>query len=104
MGLKNQRFAPIADKCYRVSARRQGCGRAGRVELQLGEEFPLKLEERAATIGGVLLVALSVYVVVSATWALWLGRGQEFSDSPHLGCGRSTHNVRLCQNQTEADR
>lgn len=50
-----------------------------RVELRLGEEFPDELEERAAKIGAALLMLLSLYVVVSAVWALWRGNEQEFS-------------------------
>jgi divalent metal cation (Fe/Co/Zn/Cd) transporter len=49
------------------------------VELRLCEEFPQKFEERATKIGAVLLLALSVYVVVSAACVLWRGEGQEFS-------------------------
>lgn len=49
------------------------------VELQQGEHFPQELEERAAKIGVALLLILSLYVVVSAAWALWQGKGQEFS-------------------------
>jgi divalent metal cation (Fe/Co/Zn/Cd) transporter len=49
------------------------------VELRRGEDFPEELEERAAKIGALLLLALSLYVIVSAAWALWRGEGQEFS-------------------------
>jgi divalent metal cation (Fe/Co/Zn/Cd) transporter len=49
------------------------------VELRRGEDFPEELEERAAKIGAVLLLALSLYVIISAAWALWRGEGQEFS-------------------------
>ena len=49
------------------------------VELQQGEHFPQELEERAAKIGAALPLVLSLYVVVSAAWALWQGKGQEFS-------------------------
>jgi divalent metal cation (Fe/Co/Zn/Cd) transporter len=49
------------------------------IELRLRENFPQELEERSAKIGAALLLALSLYVVLSAAWALWRGVGQEFS-------------------------
>jgi divalent metal cation (Fe/Co/Zn/Cd) transporter len=36
-------------------------------------------EHRAAKIGSLLLIALTLYVLVSAAWGLWRGEGQEFS-------------------------
>jgi divalent metal cation (Fe/Co/Zn/Cd) transporter len=48
-------------------------------ELRHGEEFSERAERRAARIGGVLLVALTIYVVAGAGWSLWDGKGQEFS-------------------------
>lgn len=48
-------------------------------EIRDGEEFSRSAERRASRIGGVLLLALALYVVASATWSLWSGRGQEFS-------------------------
>jgi divalent metal cation (Fe/Co/Zn/Cd) transporter len=49
------------------------------VELRLGGEFPEATEHRAARIGALLLAVLSLYVVVSGVWRLWLGEGQYFS-------------------------
>jgi divalent metal cation (Fe/Co/Zn/Cd) transporter len=49
------------------------------VELRLGGEFPEATEHRAARIGAFLLAMLSLYVVVSGVWRLWLGEGQHFS-------------------------
>jgi divalent metal cation (Fe/Co/Zn/Cd) transporter len=49
------------------------------VELRHGQEFAESAERLAARIGGALLGALAVYVVVSAGFKLWLGRGAEFS-------------------------
>ncbi len=49
------------------------------VELRRGEDFPEELEERAAKIGATLLLTLSLYVIISAAWALRRGEGQEFS-------------------------
>lgn len=50
-----------------------------RVELREGEAFSKTTERAAGKAGGVLLVALGVYVVASAAWSLWRGTGQEFS-------------------------
>ncbi len=50
-----------------------------RVELEQGQAFSEEVERRAATIGGVLLVALTLYVLGSALWSLWRGEGQEFA-------------------------
>ena len=49
------------------------------VELREGEELSEAAERMAARIVGGLLVALTVYVVLSAGWGLWHGTGQEFS-------------------------
>lgn len=49
------------------------------VELRERAKFSEATEHRAAKIGAILLIALSVYVVASAAWGLWSGRGQEFS-------------------------
>jgi divalent metal cation (Fe/Co/Zn/Cd) transporter len=49
------------------------------VELRHGQRFAESAERKAARIGGALLGALAVYVVVSAGFKLWLGRGAEFS-------------------------
>jgi divalent metal cation (Fe/Co/Zn/Cd) transporter len=49
------------------------------VELRQGKEFSEATERMAARIGGILLIALTVYVVLSAAWGLWRGTGQEFS-------------------------
>ena len=50
-----------------------------RVELRDGEEFSESTEKFAAKAGAVLLIALTIYVVLSAAWGLWRGIGQEFS-------------------------
>ena len=49
------------------------------VELRHGQEFAESAERLAARIGGALLGALALYVVVSAGFKLWLGQGAEFS-------------------------
>lgn len=49
------------------------------VELRHGQRFAEKAERLAARIGGALLGALALYVVVSAGFKLWLGQGAEFS-------------------------
>jgi len=49
------------------------------VELRHGEAFAEHAEHTASRIGGALLLALSLYVVIAAAWSLWTGRGQEFS-------------------------
>jgi len=49
------------------------------VELRNGQIFAESAERRAARIGGVLLFALALYVVVSAGWKLWTQQGAEFS-------------------------
>jgi len=48
-------------------------------ELHRGESFAEHAERRASRIGGALLFALAAYVVVTAGWSLWTGRGQDFS-------------------------
>ena len=50
-----------------------------RVELRDGEEFSEATERVAARVGAILLIALTIYVVLSAAWGLWRGAGQEFS-------------------------
>ncbi len=49
------------------------------VELRLGEAFPESAERLAGRIGAALLASLALYVLLSAGWGLWHGRGQEFS-------------------------
>ena len=49
------------------------------VELRRGRHFAESAERKAARIGAVLLGALAVYVVFSASVKLWLGQGAEFS-------------------------
>ncbi len=49
------------------------------VEVRRGAEFPERIEHRASRIGGALLFALSVYVMASAGYGLWVHEGQEFS-------------------------
>lgn len=48
-------------------------------ELRHGQHFSKTAERQASRIGGGLLFALAVYVVVAAVWNLWTGRGEEFS-------------------------
>lgn len=50
-----------------------------KVELRRGEDFAEDAERKASRIGGVLLFALALYVVIAAAWSLWTQRGQEFS-------------------------
>ena len=50
-----------------------------RVELRDGQEFSEATEKAAARAGAVLLIALTIYVVLSAAWGFWRGIGQEFS-------------------------
>ena len=49
------------------------------VEMRRGADFPECVERRASRIGGVLLFGGAAYVVISATYGLWVRRGQEFS-------------------------
>lgn len=50
-----------------------------RVELRHGKIVAESAERRAARVGSVLLFMLAAYVVASAGWSLWTGKGQEFS-------------------------
>ena len=49
------------------------------VELWRGRALAEKAERTASRIGGVLLLTLAAYVMVSAAWGLWTRDGQEFS-------------------------
>ncbi len=49
------------------------------VELKHGLEFSEDAEGRASKIGGGLLFALALYVVIAAGWSLWHRQGEEFS-------------------------
>jgi divalent metal cation (Fe/Co/Zn/Cd) transporter len=49
------------------------------VELRHEQTFAESAEQSAARIGGTLLFALALYVVVSAGWKLWTEQGAEFS-------------------------
>src|SRR6516162_10976178 len=49
------------------------------VELKRGQSFAESAERAASRIGGILLFALSAYVVVAAGWGLWTREGQAFS-------------------------
>ena len=49
------------------------------VELRRGQSFAELAERTARRIGGVLLFALSAYVVAAAGWGLWTREGQAFS-------------------------
>ena len=49
------------------------------VELEKGRIFSEVAEKRASRIGGILLLTLAVYVIVSASWSLWQRQGAEFS-------------------------
>jgi divalent metal cation (Fe/Co/Zn/Cd) transporter len=49
------------------------------VELRHDQTFAESAEQRAARIGGALLFALALYVVVSGGWRLWTEQGAEFS-------------------------
>lgn len=49
------------------------------VELRHGEKFSEAAERTASRIGGALMFALAVYVVVSASWSLWNREGEAFS-------------------------
>jgi divalent metal cation (Fe/Co/Zn/Cd) transporter len=48
-------------------------------ELKHGQMFSEQAERTASRIGGGLLFALALYIVVSAALSFWRGRGQEFS-------------------------
>lgn len=56
------------------------------VELRHGQRFAESAERTAARIGGALLFALALYIVVSAGWKLWTQVGAEFS-APGLTIG-----------------
>jgi divalent metal cation (Fe/Co/Zn/Cd) transporter len=43
------------------------------------EEFSKETERATERIGGGLLYALAAYIVLGATWSLWMRRGGEFS-------------------------
>jgi divalent metal cation (Fe/Co/Zn/Cd) transporter len=49
------------------------------IELRLGHAFSEKAERIAGRVGGALLLALAVYVVMAAGWNLWTQRHGEFS-------------------------
>ena len=49
------------------------------VELRHGQVFAESAEQRAARIGGGLLFALALYVIVGAGWKLWTEQSAEFS-------------------------
>jgi divalent metal cation (Fe/Co/Zn/Cd) transporter len=49
------------------------------VELRHGRAFAENAEQRAARIGGILLFALALYIVVGAGWKLWTQQGAEFT-------------------------
>ena len=49
------------------------------VELRHGQDFSERAERLASRIGGVLLLALALYVAASAAWGLWTREGAEFS-------------------------
>ncbi len=49
------------------------------VELRHGADFSEEIEARAAKLAAALLAALTLYVLASAAWSLWQGRGQDFS-------------------------
>lgn len=49
------------------------------VEIKRGATFSERTEQAASRIGGGLLFALSIYVVVSAGWNLWTRQGGDFS-------------------------
>jgi divalent metal cation (Fe/Co/Zn/Cd) transporter len=49
------------------------------VELKEGQAFSEQVERTASRIGGALLFALALYVVISAGLSLWQSHGQEFS-------------------------
>jgi divalent metal cation (Fe/Co/Zn/Cd) transporter len=49
------------------------------LERRHGAALSEAAERLASRIGGALLLALAAYVVASAGWSLWQGRGEEFS-------------------------
>ena len=48
-------------------------------EARLGAAFAEAVERRAARIAAALLLMLAAYVIMTASWSLWGGTGQEFS-------------------------
>jgi divalent metal cation (Fe/Co/Zn/Cd) transporter len=49
------------------------------IERRHGAALSERAERLASRIGGALLLALSAYIVASAAWSLWQGRGEAFS-------------------------
>jgi divalent metal cation (Fe/Co/Zn/Cd) transporter len=49
------------------------------VELRQGRVFAESAEQRAARIGGVLLFALALFVIVGAGWKLWTQQAADFT-------------------------
>ena len=49
------------------------------VELRHGRVFAETSERMASRIGGTLLFALALYVILAAGWSVWARQGQEFS-------------------------
>jgi divalent metal cation (Fe/Co/Zn/Cd) transporter len=49
------------------------------LELKPGQTFSERAERAASRIGGALLFALALYVVMTAALSLWQGRGEDFS-------------------------
>lgn len=49
------------------------------VELRDGADFSEEIEARAAKLAAALLAVLTLYVLVSAGWSLWQGKGENFS-------------------------
>lgn len=49
------------------------------IELRHGQAFAESAEQRAARIGGILLFALALYIVVGAGWKLWTRQSAEFT-------------------------
>jgi divalent metal cation (Fe/Co/Zn/Cd) transporter len=49
------------------------------LEMRWGAKFPETVEQRASRLGGALLFVLATYVIVSATYGLWMREGQQFS-------------------------
>lgn len=49
------------------------------VELRHGKAFSEQAERTAGKIGGGLLYALAIFIVMGAAWSLWTRHGEEFS-------------------------
>jgi divalent metal cation (Fe/Co/Zn/Cd) transporter len=49
------------------------------VELKHGDSFSEDAERIASNMGGLLLFALSAYIIVAAIWGLWTREGEAFS-------------------------